>query len=94
VLLGVVALGVLALCSGISFYMNNEFSTARILLIAANVLIIPLFMYLVVLRSRASAEYRRRVRKRNAQAEAEAQRELAALAEVDKLLKANDIDDR
>ena len=83
-----------ALCSGISFFMNNQFATARVLLIAANVLIIPLFVYMVILRSRASAEYRRRARKRRAQAEAQARRELEALTEVDELLKANGMEDK
>jgi hypothetical protein len=74
--------------------MNNQFATARIFLIAANVLVIPLFIYLVVMRSRASAAYRRRARKRQAQAEAQAQRELAALTEVDELLKANNMEEK
>jgi hypothetical protein len=89
-LLGVGTLGILAFCSGISFYMNSQFATARWLLVAANAMVLPLFVYLIVLRGRASAEYRRRARKRKAHEEAEAQRQLAALAHVDEILQAND----
>jgi hypothetical protein len=55
-------------------------------LIAANIVLVPLFAYLIVLRSRASAQYRHRLRKR----EQQKQQELAALSHVDELLKAND----
>ncbi len=85
------AVGVLTFCFGCSFFMNNQLATARNLLIAANVVLVPLFAYLIVLRSRASAQYRRRLGKR----ERQKQQELDALGSVDKLLKVNEqTDDR
>ena len=85
ILLGLGVAGVLAFCSGCSFFINNQIATGRLLLIAANVLLVPLFLYLIVLRSRAGAEYKRRQRKR----EQQAQRELAALSAADEILKSN-----
>lgn len=80
--------GVVTFCSGCGFFMNNQLQIARLLFIAANVLIIPLFIYLVVLRSRASAQYKRRLKKQEAQDE----KELADPVDVDELLKSNDIE--
>ncbi len=83
-LLGVLgAVGIITFCSGCGFFINNQISLARTLLIVANVVLIPLFMYLVIMRSRASAQYKRRMKKQ----EAQAQKELAALSAVDTLLK-------
>lgn len=65
--------------------MNNQLATARAFLIAANVVLIPLFAYLILMRSRASAQYKRRLQKR----EQQKQQELQALGKVDELLKTN-----
>jgi hypothetical protein len=83
---GLGAVGVLTFCFGCSFFMNNQFAVARALLIAANVVLIPLFAYLIMVRSRASAQYRRRLRKR----EQQKQQKLEALGRVDEMLEAND----
>src|SRR5437762_3471997 len=76
---------VLAFLSCCSFFLNNQLPTSRLLFVAANLLLIPLFLYLVMLRSRASAQFKRRQRKR----EQKAQQELAALGTVDQILKSN-----
>jgi hypothetical protein len=82
------ALGVLTSCLGCSLIVSNQpgqLTAARIFLIAGEVILVPLFVYLLLLRNRASAAYTRRLRKQ----EARKQRELEALASVDAVIAAN-----
>jgi hypothetical protein len=83
--LGVV--GTFVSCFGCGLAFNNQMSAARAFLILAWLILVPLFFYLVVMRSRASAEYKRRLRKR----EAQVQRELEALATVEGILQAGGV---
>jgi hypothetical protein len=84
------AVGVLTSCLGCSLIVSNQpgqLTAARIFLIAAEVILVPLFVYLILLRNRASAAYTRRLRKE----EARKQRELEALASVEGILAANQL---
>lgn len=76
--------GTLVSCFGCTLAFRNEMNAARAFLILAWLILVPLFLYLIVLRSRASAEYKRRLRRQ----EAQAQRELEALATVEGVLQA------
>src|SRR5262245_19692017 len=79
--LGVV--GTLVSCFGCALAFNNQMSAARAFLILAWLILVPLFVYLIILRSRASARYQRQLRRQAAQQ----QKELDALAEVENILK-------
>ena len=84
------ALGVLTSCMGCSLIVSNQpgqLTAARIFLVVGEIILIPLFIYLILLRNRASAAYTRRQR----QQEARQQRELEALASVDTLIAANQL---
>ena len=84
------AVGVLTSCLGCSLIVSNQpgqLTAARVFLIAAEVILVPLFIYLILLRNRASAAYTRRLRKE----EARKQRELEALASVEGILAANQL---
>jgi hypothetical protein len=84
------ALGVLTSCMGCSLIVANQpgqLTAARVFLIAGEVILVPLFVYLILLRNRASATYTRRLRKQ----EARKQRELEALASVEGTLAANQL---
>jgi hypothetical protein len=84
------AIGVLTSCMGCSLIVSNQpsqLTAARVFLIVGEVILLPLFAYLIILRSRASAAYTRRQR----QQEALQQRELEALASVDTLIAANQL---
>jgi hypothetical protein len=73
--------GTLMACAGCGLITSNRLDLlrpAQLLLAAAWLILVPLFAYLVVVRSRASAAYKRRQKKR---AERE-QAELDALAAV------------
>src|SRR5438270_12701254 len=77
--------GVLTSCFGCSLLISNQSSqlmAARVFLIAAQVILIPLFVYVIILRNRAAAQYKRRQERRAARQ----QRELETLASVSKLL--------
>jgi hypothetical protein len=76
------ALGVLTSCFGCSLIVANQsgqLTAARIFLIAGEVILVPLFLYLIVQRNRASEVYKRHLRKE----EARKQRELEALANIE-----------
>src|SRR5438093_4987256 len=80
-LIAVGTLGVITSCVGCSLIVSNQagqLNAARIFLIAGNIILLPLFFYLLLLRSRASATYARQLRKQ----EAQKQRELEALSAV------------
>ena len=82
------AVGVLTSCLGCSLIVSNQpgqLTAARIFLVAGEVILLPLFAYLILLRNRASAAYTRRLRKQ----ETRKQRELEALASVDSVIAAN-----
>ena len=84
------AVGVLTSCLGCSLIVSNQpgqLTAARVFLIAGELILVPLFVYLILLRNRASAAYTRRLRKQ----EARKQRELEALASVDTLIAANQL---
>src|SRR3954447_23454623 len=76
------ALGVFVSCFGCSLIVSNQsgqLTAARVFLIAGEVILVPLFIYLLIQRNRASALYKRRLEK----AEARKQRELEALANLE-----------
>jgi hypothetical protein len=82
------ALGVITSCFGCSLIVANQpsqLTAARIFLIAGEVILVPLFIYLIILRNRASETYRRHLRKE----EARKQRELEALGNVEGIIAAN-----
>ena len=84
-LIAVGALGVIISCMGCSLIVSNQpgqLNAARIFLIAGEIILLPLFAYLILLRSRASAAYTRQLRKQEAQKQRELEA-LAALSEVD-----------
>ncbi|MFL5735077.1 MAG: hypothetical protein ACJ78Q_18125 [Chloroflexia bacterium] len=79
------ALGVFVSCFGCSLIVSNQpgqLTAARIFLIAGELILVPLFIYLIILRNRASEVYKRRQRKE----EARKQKELEALAHVDSII--------
>jgi hypothetical protein len=73
--------GTVLACAGCVLLTTNlvdSLRPAQLLRAAAWLILVPLFMYLVVVRSRASAEYKRRQKKREERQEAELEA-LAAL---------------
>ena len=80
-------IGTFTSCFGCSLAFNNQLNAARAFLILAWLILVPLFGYLIMMRSRASAQYKRRLARR----EAEAARQASGQAEVDSLLEANGI---
>ena len=83
------AAGTLMACAGCGLITSNRLDLlrpAQLLLAAAWLILVPLFAYLVLVRSRASAEYKRRQKKR---AERE-QAELEALAGTGPLLQSQE----
>ena len=81
--------GTLMACAGCGLITSNRLDLlrpAQFLLAVAWLILVPLFAYLVVVRSRASAQYKRK-QKRRAERE---QAELEALAGAGTLLQSQD----
>jgi hypothetical protein len=76
------AVGTFVSLFGCGLIAFNQMTPGRAMLIVAWLILVPLFLYVLVLRSRASAEYKRRKQRR----EAQARRELESLASVDAML--------
>ena len=76
-------MGTFVSCFGCTLAFNNQMNAARAFLILAWLILVPLFVYLIILRSRASARYKRRLRRQAAQQ----QKELESLVGIEDLLK-------
>ena len=85
----IATIGTLTACFGCGLLSNNQVNAANAFLILAWLILVPLFVYLIVVRRQGKAELRRVTQQR----EDQRQRELAALGSVQAAMRERAIDD-
>jgi hypothetical protein len=82
-----VFIGTLVSCFGCFLGFRHDLTSMRVFLIAGEVILVPLFIYFIAVRSAASRKYKLRQQR----LEAKKQRELESLGSIDALLASNEL---